>query len=294
MAATATNADRTRPLGGPELQAGPAPHWRHGPDRRTLNIALLVGLAPAIAAAITVHGWGALGRLALAAGSAVLIEALAQRLFRQPSRIDDLGAVVQGLLLAMLLPPSAPAWMILVGVLFMVVVAKQLFGGVGGYPFNPVLIGWAVLLLSWGNRVHPVGDALLGTAWTPALAIGGTLLIVTGHLDWQAPVGMLIGVVAATFAFTAAGHTVPSWSDQLLTGSVLLGAFFLATDTTVSPANGLARLLFGLGAGALVLLLRRWGVWSEPVPFALLLMNALTPLLDRLRPRPRQKVVRHG
>lgn len=278
----------------PVLQAGPAPHWRSSLSRRSLNAALLVALLPAVGASLYAYGWSALGRLAFAAGTALIIELIAQKLMRQPIRVADLSALLQGLLLALLLPPTAPAWMILIGVIFMIVVAKQLFGGVGGYPFNPVLIGWAVLLLSWGNRVHPINDQLLGTGWTPAVAIGGLLILLLGHIDWQAPLGMLIGVVSAALIFTLAGFELAPWHEQLLTGSVLLGAFFLVTDTTTSPSNAWPRLLYGVAAGALVVLLRQWGIWAEPVPFALLLMNSATPIFDRWQPRARQRVVSHG
>jgi electron transport complex protein RnfD len=276
------------------LQAGPPPHVRTALSRRALEVAVLAGLAPTVIAAVVVHGWAALARLALAAGAAVLVEWLTQRAMRQPVRVGDLTAVTQGLLLALLLPPTVPGWMLVVGATFAISVAKHFYGGVGSYPFNPVLIGWAVLLLSWGNRVHPVGDALLGTAWTPSVAIGGATLVVLGHLDWEAPVGAILGVVLAALAFGATGADVAPWPEQLTTGSVLLGAFFLATDRTCSPANRWPRLLFGAFAGAMVVVLRRYGIWPEPVPFAILLANLVAPLLDRLRPAARRRLVRHG
>jgi len=277
------------------LQAGPAPHWRARFSRRVTNLVLILGLMPAVAAATFVFGWAALGRFGLAAGAAVLVERITQHLMRQPERIGDLSAVVQGLLLALLLPPTVPWWLILMGVAMMIVVGKQLFGGVGGYPVNPVLVGWALLLLSWGNRIYPVGEqGLLGTAWVPAIWIGGFLVMVSGHVKWQAPIGMLVGVCVAALALEQIFPGVDPVSVQLGTGSVMLGAFFLASDPTCSPANYWPRLLFGLGAGILVVLLRLWGAWPEPIPFALMLMNLTTPLLDRIRPKPSVRITSHA
>ena len=294
MAASGTDGDTGSGRAGPLLQAGPAPHWRTSLSRRAINLAILVGLAPTVIAAIASFGWGALGRVCLAAGAAAVVEMITQRLMRQPVRIGDLSAIVQGALLALLLPPTVPAWLILAGVVAMVVIAKQLFGGVGSYPFNPVLIAWAVLLLSWGNRIYPAADGLLGTAWTPAALIGGALILVLGHVDWEAPLGLLFGVIVGTLVMRSFYPELGTLQSQLVTGSVYLGAFFLATDTTTSPSNPWPRLLFGLGAGLLIIVLRTYGTWPEPVPFALLLMNTLTPLLDRLRPAARRRIVSHA
>lgn len=258
-------------------------------------MALLVGLTPALVASLVVFSWSAVARLGLAAGAAVFVELITQRLMRQPVRIGDFSAVGQGLLLALLLPPSVSWWVLLIGVIVMIVVGKQIFGGVGGYPLNPVLIGWTALLLSWGNKIHPVGErALLGTAWVPAVFIGGALLLVTGHIKWQAPLGMMVGLAVATQLLSLTYPALGTPAEQLATGSSFLGAFFLATDTTTTPANSLSRLLFGVGAGVLVILLRLWGTWPEPVPFALLLMNLTTPLLDRIRPKPERMVELHA
>jgi electron transport complex protein RnfD len=214
---------------------------------------------------------------------------------RQPERVGDLSALIQGVMFAMLLPPSAPWWLVLIGVFIMIVIGKQLFGGVGGYPISPVLLAWAVLLLSWANRIHPVGDqGLLGTAWIPSIWIGGVALVVLGHLKWQAPLGMLAGVVFTAFGLGTLYPEVGSAAAQLATGSVVFGAFFLATDTTCSPANPWPRLVFGLSAGVLVVLLRLWGTWPEPVPFALLLMSLAAPLFDKIRPKPLPKVTSHA
>lgn len=280
---------------GPLLRGGPSPHWTGSLNRRHLNLALLIGLAPAVIAAFWTFGWAAAGRIGLAGGAAVLVELLTQRAMKQPERIGDLSALVQGVLLALLLPPGVAWWLLLVGVAVMIVVGKQLFGGVGGYPLNPVLVAWAAMLLSWGNRIHPIGDpGLLGTAWVPAILIGGGVLTVLGHIKWQAPLGMIVGCVAAATGLGLLFPESQTLAEQLSTGSFMLGAFFLATDTTTAPANPLARVIFGLGAGLLVVVLRLWGTWPEPVPFALLLMNLLAPLLDRIRFKPIARVTSHA
>lgn len=280
----------------PFLRSGPAPHWRSPLRRVHLNIALLVGLLPVLAGALWAFGWPALTRLALAGGAAVVVELLTQIAFRQKVRISDLSALLQGLLLALFLPPTVPIWLLVIGVVVMIVVGKQIFGGVGGYPLHPVLIAWAVLLLSWGNQVLPTSEiGVLGTGWFVAPWIGGTILLVTGHLKWEAPLGMLGGVTFAAFGLGYLYPEVFAPADQLLAGTVALAAFFVASDSTCCPPNAWARLLFGLIAGMLVVILRLWGTWAEPIPFAILLASILGPVLDRVsRAKPKRRLVSHA
>ena len=281
--------------GSLSLRAGPAPHWRFALRRRHVHLAILAGLLPTAGAALWVYGWSAAARLGLVAGAAVLVELVTQRAMRQPVRVGDFSAVLQGLLLGFLMPADAPWWLLLVGVVAMVVIGKQIFGGTGGYPVNPVFVAWAVLLLSWGNRMTPIGDGALGTGWLPAVWIGGVALVLLGHVRWQAPVGMLLGVVVTAGIFGAAYPGSPGPLEQLATGSVALGIFFLSTDPTCAPANPWPRLLFGLLAGTLLVILRQWGTWAEPVPFALLLANLTSPVLDRtIRAKPLRRITSHA
>ena len=206
-----------------------------------------------------------------------------------------------------------------------ILIGKQIFGGNGGYPFNPVLIGWAAVRISWygymdyglgfmnfslpfsmeypltllkksgmsgvkgfsemnlflGNQVGG-----LGTVYIYLLLIGGLILLLRGVVSWQIPVSFIGGVLLTSLIFYLVN--AGKYGDPLfhvLTGSVVFGAFFLATDHSTSPVNGLAMIFYGLGCGIFTMLFRAWSIYPDGVVFAILLMNILNPLLDRIRPK---------
>ena len=225
---------------------------------------------------------GILGTVALASGFAVLVEYVSQMAMRQPYRALDGHAALMGVLLALLLPPTVPVWVLLIGVVVAVFLGKQLYGGLGSYPMHPAVVGWLVLVLSWPNWIYPVGmdSVASATATTVVLtAAGGLLLWARGWIKPQIPLGTLASV--AVFSLLFAGRLEGTFGDQFLKGHVFLAAFFLATDPTSSPANRRGRWLFGLGLGFLIVLIRAFGVWADAVPFAVILMNILNPLVDR-------------
>ncbi len=115
------------------------------------------------------------------------------------------------------------------------------------------------------------------------------VLCLLGHIRWQIPLGVLLGVAVFTGVFQ--GALQEGLLEQLSSGHVVLAAFFIASDSTCSPANRLAGFLYGLLVGALIMLIRAYGVWPDAVPFAILLANLLNPHLDRIRPRVRRVVV---
>jgi electron transport complex protein RnfD len=232
--------------------------------------------------------FGILGTVALAMGAAVLIEYVTQMVLRQPYRAGDGHGALMGLLLALMMPPTVPWWVLLVGVAVAIIIGKQIYGGIGGYPMHPAVVGWLVLMLSWPTHIYPVGAASIAAPTvTAALATlaGGLVLWWAGIIRLQIPLGFLFGV--AVFALLFQSRLNGGVLDQLLTGHVLLGAFFLATDSTTSPANGRAMWVYGIATGMLVMLVRAFGIWPDAVPFAVLLMCALSPLVDKLRPRLR-------
>lgn len=285
----------------------------------------VVALLPAIAVGILTYRMDAVRVLAVSVSSAIAFEWVIQRLFKTRVTVTDGSAMLTGLLLAMLLPPSVPWWLVVVGTLFAILVGKQIFGGLGGNPFCPALVAWAVLRLSWHEHINfdlamlkyelgfsiayplsvlktsgaaalsafPLGDLIMGKqvggiGAAPALAllIGGLFLIVRGAVSWRIPAAFLAGVAITAALFWAADSTAyASPLFHLVTGNVMLGAFFLATDYPSSPVNPLAMLLFGLGCGALAVLFRAWSIYPDGVVFAILIMNILNPLLDRIRPK---------
>ena len=306
------------------LTVGTAPHWRARTSVSRLHVVTILALLPtallgavghafgdraaaldgafgplnAVIKALTVAMgvdsgalwlFGILGTLALAMGVATLVEYGAQVLMRQPYHATDGHGALMGLLLALMMPPTVPWWVLIAGVIIAIFVGKQIYGGLGGYPMHPAIIGWMALLLSWPNLVYPVGAASIaapGHAAVLATLAGGLVLWGLGHIRLQVPLGVLLGVVLFSLLFQSRLHG--GVGEQLLTGHVMLAAFFLATDTTSSPANGWAMALSGFLAGALIMLIRAFGIWPDAAPFAVLLTNAFNPLLDRIRPRPRQ------
>ena len=235
---------------------------------------------------------GILGTVALASGFAVLVEYASQVAMRQPYRALDGHAALMGVLLVLLLPPTVPLWVLLIGVAVTVFLGKQLFGGLGSYPMHPAVVGWLVLVLSWPNWIYPVGMASIAAPTTAAVlatAAGGIFLWFRGVIRPRIVLGVLIGV--AVFSLLFAGRLQGGFADQFLKGHVFLGAFFLATDPTSSPANRRAMWVYGFGTGFLIVLIRAFGVWADAVPFAVILMNVVNPLLDRIPVRRRHAVV---
>jgi electron transport complex protein RnfD len=302
---------------------GAAPHWRTRTSIRRVNLAYIFALLPAAFMGAVIHAFGLrdatlaatigavspvlevgaremgvgagplwffgiLGTLALGMGVGLLAEYLSQVVMRQPYQAINGHGVLMGLLLALFSPPGIPAWVLAIGVFVAIFLGKQIFGGIGSYPMHPAMIGWLVLLLSWQHFVYPVGAASIATpAHLTVLltAFGGVVLCLLGYVRWQIPLGVLFGVVLFSLLFS--GSLEGGVVKQLLTGHVMLGAFFVATDGTCSPANRLPALLYGIFIGLIIVLIRAFGIWPDAIPFAVLLGNVLNPLLDRIQPRVR-------
>jgi electron transport complex protein RnfD len=267
----------------------------------------------------------------------VVSEAVSRRLMKRDLGIFDLSAVVTGVLLAFNLPPSLPTGMAVLGSVFAIVVAKQLFGGIGYNPFNPALIGRVFLLISfpvpmttWSpwripqpaagvdavttatplglvkTTLSMIGHMPFGfdatTAWQfflgvkngcvgevsgLALLLGAAYLLHRRCIYWQVPVGFLgaLTVFAGVLSVLDPPHNM-SPLFHLFTGGAIIGAFFMATDMVTSPVTRRGMLIFGIGCGVLTMIIRKWGGYPEGVSFAILLMNSVTPLINRAtRPR---------
>ncbi len=292
-----------------------SPHIR---DRLTvgrLMWGVIIALSPALAASIYFFGLQAVKLIAVCSSVSLVAEYIFLWL-RGKSFPTEPSALLSGLLLALILPPTLPLWSAALGAVFAIIVGKQIFGGLGYNIFNPALIGRAflaatfpVLMTTW---VKPFSLAAITTA-TPlglmkfqsqstsliklfygyvggslgetsalALLIGGVYLLIRRYIDWRTPLSYL-GTVALLseifYLISPHGHGTPLFS--LLAGGLVLGAFFMATDPVTTPVNKLGRWIFGLGAGVVVVVIRNWGGYPEGVMFSILLMNAFTPLLDR-------------
>lgn len=318
----ATIIVKPRSLTPIRLTVGPPAHWRHGWTVTSLMAVSCLALVPAMALAVWRFGLDAARVLALAGAVAVITEALLQRLAGREIGVDDGSALFHGLLFAMLLPSTVPWWLVTMGAFCTIALGRSVFGGFGSNPLCPPLVGWAVCAVSWGRYLDldlalsrfPTPDPLallkhlgpqavdsmplgqlflgdqlgaLGASQGAALLAGGLFLIAIGRLRPHIPAAFLAGValMAALFQFldpqTQAGPLF-----HLVTGSTLIGAFFLAPDCGSSPSGHMPMLLYGLVAGVLVMVIRHWGVYPDGVPFAILLANLLSPLLDRIRPKP--------
>ncbi len=272
------------------LRVGPSPHLRAGAGTVQSHYMAVVALVPALLVAMVQHGPRAFLVLLLAVVTGVLVEALTQHIFKQPIYALDGHAILMGVLFTLLMPPSVPLYMVVLGMALAVVVAKQIFGGLGCYAFHPVLIGYLMLLLSWPRMLAPIGGETIGTGseWSVyAVTAGGLFLLVFRWINWRIPLAFFVGVMASGGIFHVIyPETVGTCLEQLMTGHAVLALFFLSTDNTTSPANKLAQVLYGLIIGVLITVIRVYGIWMEVAPFAVLLGNLLSPLLDRIQPKP--------
>lgn len=287
-----------------------SPHVRSEASTRRIMIDVVIALIPALVFAVYWFGFGVLVTVLLSIAAAVGGEALMQKLLKRPITVDDGSAVVTGLLLALTLPPQTPWYVPVLGALFAVCIAKQVFGGLGDNFVNPALAGRAFLLASFPvamTTFPQVADAVssatplssefagsvdylqaflgrmggsIGEVSKLALLAGAIYLIARRVIDWRIPVCYL-GTMAAMNAIF--GEPV---LDSVLLGGTMLGAFFMATDYVTSPVTTWGRVLYGVGIGVINFSIRRWGAYPEGVTYAILLMNIAAPLLERAtRPR---------
>lgn len=304
------------------LTVSPAPHWHSGRTIQRFMLWHVLALLPAIVMGVVYFGLDAVRVMALAMSVSVAVEALCRKMTGRQLNIDDYSALYTGLLLAFLLPPTAPFWLVAIGAAFAVILGRIVFGGHGANPFCAPLVAWAILKVSWPDvmdidlsMTHTIlneplsqlkgfGAASLfqfdykdlvlgrqigglGSVQILPLFIGGVFLILMKQVRIHIPAAFLGGVMvtAGIFYYMDPGVYAPPLF-HLLTGSVIFGAFFLAVDTASTPVGHIPMILFGLIAGIMVMIIRVYGIFPDGVPFAILLANLLSPLLDRIRPKP--------
>lgn len=304
------------------LTVSPAPHWR---SRRTVLKMMqyhLLALVPALLMAFNMFGLPALATVGIAGSAAVLAEAVCLRLQERDINVDNFSALYEAMLFAFLIPAGAPWWMVACGGVMTIVLGRTVFGGFGTNPICAPLVAWAFCRVSWPagvdidiNLAHFVINAPLdqlkhfglesleqfsytdlflghqlgglGTSQIAGVLIGGLFLVVTGWVRVFIPAAFLVGVTLTASVFWMINPEVyANPLFHLLTGSVMFGAFFLAPDVSSSPVGMIPQILFGLIAGIMVIVIRVYGVYPDGVPFAIMVANLLTPLLDRVRPKP--------
>ena len=283
---------------------------------------VLIALAPAVLASVWAFGVLVLAQCAVALVAGAAFESACQWLRRRPIRpLADRSVPVTCLLIALAMPPSAPLWIVAVAVGIAVVLAKELYGGLGRNLFNPAMAGYAAVLvaypqaLAYANPVHAttgataldavkhrgaitVAEAAEGAAFgmvgaagfevvNAAALLGGIYLLAVRVVHWRIPAAVLLGIAAPAVAFYDGGSSASLGSPLFhwFAGAAMLGAFFIATDPVTAPRAVAHQWLFGLGIGAATFAIRSVGAYPDGIAFAVLLGNLATPALDHLHGR---------
>ena len=272
-----------------------APHITSADTTQKIMGRVCLALCPALAASVIVFGVNALILTAITVASCVFFEWGYCKMVGREVPISDLSAVVTGMLLAFNLPASMPWWMAIVGAFIAIVIIKQLFGGLGYNFANPAIVGRIALAVGFASRManypKPVNvlgageyvtlllgnhGGVLGETCAAAILVGGIYLIATKVISPMIPV---------TYLATVAVLSLLGGYDpvvQLLSGGLMLGAFFMATDYVTSPTTDKGKLIAGIFMGVVTCAIRFFGTMSEGVSFAILLMNLVTPYIDAL------------
>ena len=295
-----------------------SPHLRDHVTTRSIMQDVCIALLPACVAGVLFFGYRSAVIIALAVAAAVLSEWFYCKAAHQKSTIGDFSAVVTGMLLAMNLPSTVPYWMPVIGSIIAILLCKMIFGGIGQNFINPALAARAILALSWASLMNtfaapafgnlagvdaiasatPVSGAAagnftltqlmlgnipgtIGETCKLALLIGAAYLFVRRVISWHIPAAF-IGSFAVCYLL-ATGFDVNATLYQVLSGGLILGAFFMATDYSSSPATAKGKIIFGLGCGLLLFIFRYCKKTpAEWCSFAILLMNVVSPLIERV------------
>jgi len=301
---------------GNKLIASSSPHIRSEETTQRIMLDVIIALVPALIASVYFFGIHALLLELVSIITAIVSEYICQKIMKRPATIGDLSAVVTGLLLAFNMPATAPLWLPIIGSAFSIIVAKQLFGGLGNNFINPALAGRAMMMASWpvlmmnfnlaptgvdavvsatplailkgtavGMDLPPLFDMFIGKipgcmGETSALllVIGGIYLIYRKVISWRIPV-TYIGVVAILALITEGSLELMAY--HIFGGGLMLGAFFMATDYASSPTSPKGQFVYAALAGCLTMLIRQLGGYPEGVSYSILLVNLVAPLLDK-------------
>ncbi len=322
-----------------------SPHQLGTNNTQQVMKLVMMAAIPGVAAQTLFFGWGTLINVVWCGLIALLCEALVLTIRKRPLSfyLTDFSALVTGFLLALAIPPLSPWWLTLVGVSFAIIIGKHIYGGLGQNPFNPAMLGYVLLLISfpkemtswmpplglegfsnsfsdafstiftltgsinidavsmatpldvlrenksltinelWDN--NPVFQGLSGKGWlwiNLGYLAGGLFLLYKRIFTWHGPVGMLVTIAVLSTLFWSGTGSESNGSPMfhLLSGATMLGAFFIITDPVSGATSNTGRLIFGIGAGLVVYIIRTWGGYPDGVAFATLLMNMAAPTID--------------
>ncbi len=293
------------------LIVSPSPHIRSGNSTQKIMLDVIIALLPALAVSIIIFGFRALLVTAFCVISCVIFEYFCRLFMKRTQTISDLSAVVTGILLAMNLPVAIPLWMALFGCFIAIVVVKQLFGGIGQNFANPAIAARVIMLASFSKQMTTytepfkgvdaiisatplaqlaTGEATpsllnmflgvkggcLGEVSAAALLLGGIYLVARKIISPITPLTFIGTVFLGSFLL--GGQPL----YQILAGGLFIGAIFMATDYSTTPVTKKGKIIFGIGCGIITIAIRFYGGYPEGVSFAILIMNILTPQIDKL------------
>ena len=304
-----------------KLDLASSPHIHSRWSTKTSMWMVVAALVPSVISALVFFGVYQLVVMAVAVGFAVGTEAVLKKIRGQEVTIWDGSGVITGLLLALILPPNFALTSTALGSIVAIVLGKEIFGGLGYNIFNPALVGRAFLqaafpvpMTTWSKTSFAVDatssatplasskfesifanvtDMLVGNTGgcmgetsSIAVLIGGIFLIAVGIVNWRVPLSMAVGVIVFGGLIHLIDPTAPTPLYHLFAGGFMFGALFMASDWVTSPITAKGTWYFGLGIALIIVLIRVYGGLPEGVMYAILFMNALTPLINRYtRPR---------
>ena len=299
-----------------------APIWHCGRTLRSTMLHSLLALLPAAIMAAYRYGYDAVEVIAWAGLTAIVTEYLMQKWMGQDSTADDFTALFDGVVFAFLLPATVPIWLVVIGSAVTIILGRMVFGGFGGSPVCAPAVGWAVMTVSWPDfmdlngmllkwdLVEPLSElkyfgldavsgitptslllgenlGALGASQVLLVTLGGVYLLATKQVRWFIPVSFLAGVFLTGLVYNIIDpklYAPPLF--HLLSGGTMLAAFFLMPYPSASPVWKLPMLLYGLFGGALLIIIRTYGIYPDGAAFAVLLINLCTPLIDLIQPKP--------
>ena len=295
-----------------KLHISVSPHIHSKRTTQKIMLDVVIALLPAVIAGIVIFGIKSLIVIVACLGTCVLSEFLFNLILKRKQTVGDLSAVVTGLLLALNLSVDVPIWQACVASVFAIIVVKCIFGGLGCNIVNPAITARVFMLVAFGSMaaaafpqnfdavagatplvqlsegtVPSLKDLFLGNTGgtigetcTLALLIGAVYLLAKKVISWHIPVSYI--ATAYIFTLFVEDFDFVKSLAWILSGSLIIGAFFMATDYVTSPATPKGKIIFGVGAGLLTVLIRFWGTYPEGVSFAILLMNILNPFIDMI------------
>lgn len=296
-----------------KLHISVSPHIRSAITTQKIMLDVIIALLPAAIAGCIIFGLSALWVILACVISSVAFEALFNVATKRTQTINDLSAIVTGLLLALNLPANTPIWQAVVGSAFAIIIVKCIFGGIGCNLVNPAITARVFMLVAFANLAKPafpldatssatplvelaeggtpslinlflgnIGGAL-GETSALALLIGGAYLLVRRVITWHIPVATILTVFILSFLLD--GFSFINALSWVLSGGLIIGAFFMATDYVTSPSVAKGKIVFGIGIGLITVLIRFYGIYPEGVSFAILMLNILNPYIEKFAKR---------